>query len=282
MKIPLALSVLSFFSSLVMSADLTASLTEIERESTGRIGVAVIDTKDNKLWNYHGHDFFPMMSTFKTLACAHMLYQVDRGQIKTAKSIPVTKDDLVNWNPVTEHFVGSTMTLQSLCNAAMTMSDNAAANLVLKAIGGPESLTAFLQRNGDKATRLDDIEPQLNYVDIGSKRNSTTPLTMMKTIEKLTLGSVLSEQSKRQLLLWMKANMVSDGLLRAVVPKDWQVADRSGGGVNGSRTYTGMIWRKNRDPIFIGIFVARTKYKTVPELNKLVRTISVAVLEEFL
>ncbi|MEC6795789.1 class A beta-lactamase [Photobacterium sp. S4TG1] len=272
---------LILFSSTTLAANLEQYLRHAEQQIQGQIGVAIIDTQHKTQWDFNGSQHFPMMSVFKTLACANVLYDVQQNKLSLTQKIDVTKAGLINWNPITQNFVGGQMSLQSVCGAAMLMSDNYAANLALEQIGGPQSLTAFLRKIGDNKTRLDHFEPQLNYVEKGAENDTTTPIAMMNTIKKLLIGNVLNAENKAQLQLWMTNNMVSDGLARAVLPQGWKIADRSGGGVNGSRTLTAMVWNKDHQPVFIGIFIANSTLKTLPELNKVIVAISEQIFNQY-
>ncbi len=216
MKKYLVCSLLALFSYTASATDLEQYLRHTEQQIQGQIGVAIIDTQQHSQWNFNGSSHFPMMSAFKTLACANVLYDVQQHKLSLTNKIKVTKAGLINWNPITQNFVGGQMSLQSVCGAAMFMSDNYAANLVLEQIGGPQGLTEFLRTIGDKKTRLDHFEPKLNYVEKGALNDTTTPIAMMDTIKKLLTGNVLDSENKAQLQLWMTNNMVSDGLARAV------------------------------------------------------------------
>lgn len=281
MKHLILCGVLSLISTHTVAKDLTTTLSELEQKIEGQVGVAVIDTQSSTEWSYHGDDRFPMMSTFKTLACANVLYDVEKNKLNMSQKITVTKAGLINWNPITQNFVGGNMSLKSVCGATMLMSDNYAANLALEQVGGPEGVTQFLRSIGDKTTRLDHYEPKLNYVEKNAINDTTTPLAMLRTLQKLLLGNVLNSESKEQLKFWMTNNMVSDGLARSVLPENWAIADRSGGGVNNSRTLTAMIWSKERKPIFIGIFIANSKLSELSELNKVVANISHEIFTKY-
>ena len=135
-----------------------------------------------------------------------MLARVDRGEETLARRIAYSKADLVPYSPVTEKHTGSGMTIAELCDAAVTISDNAAANLLLESFGGPQGLTTWLAAIGDKTTRLDRTEPALNEAKPGDPRDTTTPAAMMRTLGKLLLEDTLSSSSREQFATWLIAN----------------------------------------------------------------------------
>lgn len=233
-------------------------IEEIESQLGARIGVSIYDITDNKLWNYNGDTRFPLMSTFKTLACAKLLIDVEKGLQSFSTPTVITKNSLVKWSPLTKKHIGEKFTLKQACSAAMIMSDNTATNIVLTGIKGPKALTQFMRSIGDEVTRLDRVEPYLNEALDGDKRDTTTPNAMVKSLNTLLFGDVLSQASKDQLKQWMIANKVTGSLLRSVLPENWSIADRSGAGGYGSRGITAVVWSDKRSPLIISIYLTQT------------------------
>jgi beta-lactamase class A len=238
---------------------LSKKLVEIEARLGGRLGVAVLDTGTGQEWRHRENERFPLNSTFKAFACAGLLARVDAKEETLQRKISFQKSDLVTYSPVTEKHVGAGMTLSELCGAAMTMSDNTAANMVLKNLGGPESFTAFMRSIGDEKTRLDRWETELNEARPGDPRDTTTPAAALKSLQKLVLGKELSETSRNQLERWMIRNKVGGPLLRASLPEDWGIGDRTGAGGHGSRSVVAVIWPPNRKPVVAAIYLTETE-----------------------
>ncbi len=233
-------------------------IEEIEEQLGTRIGVSIYDVRDNKLWNYNGDTRFPLMSTFKTLACAKLLVDVEKGLQSFDTTEVITANSIIAWSPITKKHVGESISLKQACSAAMLMSDNTAANIVLTGIEGPKALTSFMRSIDDDFTRLDRIEPGLNEALVGDKRDTTTPNAIVKSLHALLFGDVLSIASKAQLKQWMIDNKVAGSLLRSVLPDNWFIADRSGAGGNGSRGITAIVWSDKRLPIIISIYLTNT------------------------
>jgi beta-lactamase class A len=198
------------------------------------------------------------MSTFKTLACAKLLVDVEKGLQSFNTTTVITKNSLVKWSPVTKKHIGEQFTLKQACSAAMIMSDNTATNIVLTGIKGPKALTQFMRSIGDEVTRLDRVEPYLNEALDGDKRDTTTPNAMVKSLDTLLFGDALSQASKDQLKQWMIDNKVTGSLLRSVLPENWSIADRSGAGGYGSRGITAVVWSDKRSPLIISIYLTQT------------------------
>ncbi|MGE6482039.1 RTG family carbenicillin-hydrolyzing class A beta-lactamase [Psychrobacter namhaensis] len=235
------------------------AVTNAETELGARIGLAVHDLETGKRWEYKSNERFPLSSTFKTLACANVLQRVDLGKERMDRVVRFSESNLVTYSPVTEKHVGKKgMSLAALCQATLSTSDNSAANFILQAIGGPKALTRFLRSVGDDTTRLDRWETELNEAVPGDKRDTTTPIAMVTTLEKLLVGETLSIKSRQQLVAWLKGNEVGDALFRKGVPNDWIVADRTGAGGYGTRAITAVMWPPNRKSIVAALYITET------------------------
>ncbi|HQS14066.1 class A beta-lactamase [Reyranella sp.] len=232
--------------------DAVSSLRELERRNGGRLGVAMFDTASGRRVAYRGDERFPMCSTFKFLAAALMLARVDRGEESLDRRIVFAASDLVTYSPATrEHGGPAGMTVDAICAAAVTLSDNTAGNLMLASFGGPAGLTAFARVLGDTVTRLDRIETALNEGTPGDPRDTTSPLAMLATMQKLVAGDVLSSASRERLIGWLVANKTGDKRLRAGVPAAWRIGDKTGTGGNGSANDIAVAWPPGRAPVFV-------------------------------
>ncbi|QRG85947.1 CARB family carbenicillin-hydrolyzing class A beta-lactamase [Vibrio diabolicus] len=267
-------------STLSYASQLNEDISLIEQQTSSRIGVSVWDTQTDERWDYRGDERFPLMSTFKTLACATMLSDMDSGKLSKNATAKVDEHSIVVWSPVMDKLAGQNTRVEHACEAAMLMSDNTAANLVLNEIGGPKAVTMFLRSIGDKATRLDRLEPRLNEATPGDNRDTTTPNAMVNTLRTLIEGETLSYESRVQLKIWMQDNKVSDSLMRSVLPTGWSIADRSGAGGHGSRGINAIIWKENHRPVYISIYVTETEL-SLQARDQLIAQISQLILQKY-
>ena len=146
------------------------------------------------------------------------------------------------------------MTVRDLGAAVIGYSDNTAANLLLKAIGGPEGLTRYARSVGDPVTRLDRTEPTLNTALDGDERDTTTPEAMLQDLRELLLADKLSAGSRQLLEGWLIANTTGDKRLRAGLPNGWRVGDKTGTGENGSLGDIAIVWPPDRAPILVVVY----------------------------
>ena len=238
-------------------------LAALERRHGGRLGVAILDTASGRRINHRGEDRFAMCSTFKWLLAAQVLARVDRGEEALDRRILVAESDIVSHSPVTEHRIGEPgMTVAELAEAAVTRSDNAAANLLLASGGGPEGFTAFLRSIGDDWTRLDRIETALNSATPGDPRDTTTPAAMLRDLQAVLLGDVLQPASRALLVGWLVGNQTGDARLRAGLPDTWRVGEKTGSGGHASHNDVGIAWPPGRAPLLVAAYYAEAEDTT--------------------
>jgi beta-lactamase class A len=241
------------------AAALPVALAAIEAARGGRLGVAVLDSGTGAQAGHRADERFPICSTFKLLAAAGILARVDAGQERLERRIVVTPADIVPHAPVTERRIGGDgMSLAELCEATMITSDNTAGNLLLRVLGGPPGLTAYVRGLGDTITRLDRWETALNEATPGDPRDTTSPAAMLHNMRALLLGSALTEASRARLLAWLRANRTGDNRLRAGLPAGWQAGDRTGTGDNGTSNDVGILFPPgNRPPILVAAYLTQ-------------------------
>jgi beta-lactamase class A len=230
-------------------------IAALESKHPGRICVSILDMASGRRIEHREGERILICSTFKTLAAALVLARVDKGEEKLDRRIRYSKSDLVESSPATKSQLGSGgMTVAELCAAAMTLSDNTAANLLLASFGGPKALTAFCRSLGDDITHLDRTEPALNYHDTpDDQRDTTTAAAMLENLRRLLFTDVLSAASRSQLAAWLMTNRTGDTRLRAGLPKDWLAGDKTGtnGDKDGNANDIAVLWPTKRAPIIV-------------------------------
>jgi beta-lactamase class A len=251
------LVLLTFLAGNAASAENDAAnrIAAIEARMGGRIGVAVLDTGSRKRLECRTEERFPMCSTFKFLAAAAVLKRVDEKQENLGRFVPYGATEILEYAPVTkEHLKEGGMTLGALCEAAIAQSDNTAGNLLLDTIGGPAGVTKFARSLGDRITRLDRKEPELNSAIPGDERDTTTPGSMLGDMTRLLTDNVLSQSSRRQLEDWLQENKTGASMIRAGVPTNWIIGDKTGRGANGAMNDIAIMRPPNRAPVLLAIY----------------------------
>ena len=201
----------------------------IEAKSGSRLGVAALDLGSGARLAHRADERFPICSTFKAMAVAAVLAKVDAGAERLDRFVRYGEADLLAYAPVTRAHVGQGgLPLADLCAAAVELSDNTAANLILASLGGPGGWTRYVRSLGDGVSRLDRTEPTLNTSIPGDPRDTTTPNASLTDLRKTVLGDALKPDSRRRLQDWMVACTTGETRLRAGLPRHWRIGDKTG------------------------------------------------------
>jgi len=211
-------------------AEVIARLRALE-PGPGRLGVALLDTVTGEMAGTRLDEHFALCSTFKLPLAAALLREADHGRLSLDEVLPYTARDLLPWAPVTgRHVAQGGLSIAVLAQAAQELSDGAAANLLVRRLGGPAAVTALWRAMGDEVTRLDRYEPELGLVLSADLRDTTTPRAMAQTVHRITSGPVLSLAARQRLLGWMRATQTGTRRLRAGLPPDWRSGNKTGTG----------------------------------------------------
>ena len=211
----------------------TNPYADIEAKYRGKLGVEALDLYSGATLAHRRDERFPLASTFKLPMAAAVLARDDAGpEHRLPLTLEVTRKDLLDYSPVVDEELGNKraieMPLDQLCAAAIEESDNTAALVVLRALGGPAALNAYLRSIGDRVTHIAHGEPTINAAAYGDASDTTTPAAMAELTHKLVLGRLLSSPNTSKLLRWMRACKTGADRLRAGVPRAWSVADKTG------------------------------------------------------
>ncbi|MGK5545353.1 class A beta-lactamase [Streptomyces sp. URMC 127] len=237
-------------------------LRELEQEHSARLGVFAHNTVTGRTVAHRDDEVFPMCSTFKTIAVAAVLRDLDRDGEFLAKRIHYTKKEVEDsgYDKITglDENVANGMTVEELCAAAVSYSDNGAANLLLRELGGPTAVTRFCRSAGDGITRLDRWEPALNSAEPDRTTDTTTPRAIGRTYARLVLGNVLEPADRKRLTGWLLANTTSkDRLRKHLVPAGWTVADKTGAGSYGTNNDVAVTWSPKGAPIVMSVLTTK-------------------------
>ena len=237
------------------AAEAPPELETYERESGGKIGVYAENLATGAKLAWRADERFVMCSTFKASLAACVLARVDRGEEKLAAMIRYGKADLLDYAPVAkQNLSAGAMSVAEMCKAAVELSDNSCANLLLARIGGPAVLTAFWRSIGDTTSRLDHNEPELNRSPPGDVRDTTTPAAMAGNLKRLVTGEALSPASKAQLTEWMVACKTGANRLRGGLPAAWKIGDKTGNNGKDASGDIAVAWPKADAPILIAAY----------------------------
>ncbi len=255
-------------------------LRALEREYGARVGAYARDTGTGRTVRYRADELFPMCSVFKTPAAAAVLRDLDRDGEFLARRIHYSQGDvtsagggLVTERP--ENIAGG-LTVAELCSAAIAQSDNCAANLLLRELGGPTAITRFCRSLGDRTTRLDRWEPELNSAEPSRVTDTTSPRAIARTYGRLVLGDALAPRHRELLTRWLVSSTTSVDRFRAGLPRDWVIGDKTGAGSYGTNNNVGIAWPPGRPPLELAVLTTMAE-PAAPRRNALVAKAAAAL-----
>jgi beta-lactamase class A len=238
---------------------INSKFTQLESGIHGRIGVAALDSATGRTIFYRADERYPLCSSFKLMLAAAILKESTRHSDLLSKRMHYDKSALIHHSPITEKHVADGMRIDELCAATIQYSDNAAANLLTHELGGPKSVTAFARSIGDNTFRLDRYETMMSASVPGDVRDTSTPSAMMQSLHKLALGDALAPPQRDQLIAWLRGNTTGANRIRAGVPADWHVADKTGTGDYGTASDVAILYPPNSAPLFLAIYMTQDK-----------------------
>lgn len=255
-------------------------LLELEQRVGGRLGVALLDTASGRRWLHRSDERFALCSTFKLPLAAAVLQAVDQGRLRADARLSLRREERVPHMPATQAWLARGWASPlALARAAQLTSDNMAANVLLRAVGGPEAFTQWLRAQGDPVTRLDRYEPEMNRVSRGDERDTSSPLAFANTVAHLCTSDALKAESRARLIGWMVATRTGQRRLRAGLPAGWRAGDKTGTGLGSEMpdriNDVAIFWPPGRKPWVLACF-----YEGPTQSSEWVRPQDEAVLAE--
>lgn len=253
-------------------ASVHQEIQAIEQQLNGRLGISAIDTQTNELIEYRADERFPLCSTFKVMGVAAILKASMGDSSLLDRTIYYQKKDLVKYSPSTEKHIKRGMSVAALCKAAITKSDNTAINLLMTIVGGPVAVLEYARSIGDRQFNLIHWEPELNSAIPGDKADTTTPRAMRVSLQKLLLGSHLNMKQRTLLQNWLIHNTTGDHRIRAGVPNNWVVADKTGSGDYGTTNDIAIVYPPHCKPIVLAIYFTQKNKNALTNESILAQT----------
>lgn len=262
-------------SAVPLTAESLGELHHLEARLRGRLGLYALDTGTGRTVEYRADERFPYCSTFKALAAGALLSTLPPAELD--RHVSYTRADLVPNSPITEPHVEQGLTLREILDAAVRFSDNTAGNLMFVELGGPQGLQQRLRDIGDATTRMDRTETSLNEAVPGDERDTSTPRALAADLRHYVLDPSVAADDREVLTGMLRANTTGGALIRAAVPTDWQVGDKTGAGAYGTRNDVAVVWPPGRAPIVLAVLTTRDRPDAEYDNAAVARAAAIAV-----
>lgn len=255
----------SIFNAHAQNLTVFDKLKNLESTTEGRLGIFALNTENGDIIEYRANEIFPTGCTSKVIGVSAILKKSMNDPLLLSTKVKFSKEDLENWSPVTQKFVSEGMTVQELCAASISYSDNTSMNLLLKHIGGTQGMNDFARSMGDSSFSQDNDWPAEAFSGgVNNVKDASTPKAMVESFRHLTMGTVLGDHQKNLLTQWLIDTNTGAARIRSGIPKGWLVGNKTGtGGAYGSTNDLAIIWPSKHEPLLIGIYYTSDNKKAI-------------------
>lgn len=229
-------------------------LNDLEERHGGRLGVAALDVGSQRRVSWRGQERFAFCSTFKAFLAVATLERVQREEEQLDRAVPVTRADMIPHAPVTKKAIGGTLTIRELMQAAVEVSDNPAANILIREMGGIAVWRSWWPTFGDTTTVISRLEPDLNTALPNDPRDTCLPDQTIANIRELAFSDRLTPEHDQLISGWMIASPTGPNRIKAGAPQGWTVAHKTGTGSNGATNDIGMLTPLSGSPVLMAAY----------------------------
>ena len=271
----------------VYRSALSQRIAEVAQGSAGRIGVAAVDLTTGETVSVLGDQRFPMASTSKIAIAATFLEGVEQGRWRLTDEFPMLM-------PVpSKRFAGAVAPVRSgarmpaidLIEQMITRSNNYATDALLRVVGGPKQVTAWVRRAGIRDFQIDrDIATLVrddgefnpaNHIDV---RDSATPNAMVQLLTGIYQGQWLKPESRKIIIGAMSRTVTGKRRMRYLLPAEARVMHKTGS-LSGTCSDIGLIETPDGHTLAVAIYV--TGQGTRPAREAKIAAISRALYDGY-
>jgi beta-lactamase class A len=261
------------------NVNIATQLKKIEAKHGGKIGLYVINRNNGKNLAYQESFYFPICSTYKFLVVGAILKQSMTDKKLLDEKIKILPNEITGYSPITKKHIDKKMTVAELSRASI-LSDNTASNLLIHRLGGLEKLRQFTHSLNDKATKVANLEPAVNKVDLSTNLNKTTPKIIARDINKLAFSDdVLDKEHRLLLKKWLKENDTGDKRIASAIPDHWEIGDKTGTCQYGTTNDVAIIWPEDSKAVAMSIFYTQSE-KDAKSKDKVLQKVAKILLDE--
>jgi len=237
----------------------------IASAANGKVGVAAAVLETRETVSFHSHDHFPMQSVYKLPIGMAVLSKVDAGKLKLEQKVQVAKSDFVNagqYSPVRDKYPnGVKLSVSELLRFAVSESDGTASDVLMRLVGGPAAVQAFLTELKITEWIVLNTEKEIGQDWQTQYRNWATPEAAIALLRAVHDGEGLSKSSHALVLKLMTESIRGERRLKALLPAGTIVPHKTGtsGSRNGIFAATndiGIITLPNGHHVAIAVFVS--------------------------
>jgi beta-lactamase class A len=266
------------------SQNLKKQINQITKGKNATIAVSILDFETNKSIEINGDKKLPMLSVFKFHIALTVLDWVDQGKLNLDQKIFIKKEELLEntWSPIREKYPNGNieMPLRELIKYTVAGSDNNGCDILLRLIGGTETVQKFINSKGIKNFAIKFNEEEMTYENMYENFTTTNDSNLL--LKNFFDGKILSKNSTDFLMKTMIETTTGTTKIVAQLPKNIKIAHKTGSSGKNNQGLTiaendiAIITLPNGKHYAISVFVSdsmeseETNTKIIADISKLV------------
>ncbi|MEP0890388.1 class A beta-lactamase [Leptolyngbya sp. FACHB-16] len=247
--------------------ELRDRIEQISQMAQGRVGATATVLETGESVSLNGDQQFPMQSVYKFPIAMAVLAQVDQGNLELDQTIRIEASDIVQDSQILEeNSQGKEFRLAELLQYMVSESDSTACDALLRLIGGPQQVTAYLSNLGinDIVVANTENEIQFGQDPTLQYRNYATPDAAVHLLRAFHEGQGLSDSSHASLQEWMTETSTGPNRIKGLLPEGTVVAHKTGtsatvDGVTAATNDVGIVTLPNGQHLAIAVFVSDSR-----------------------
>ena len=268
------------------SQNLKKEILQITKDKNGTVAVSVLDFGNDKTVHINGNKKLPMLSVFKFHIGLAVLNEVDQGKLNLDQKILIKKSDLLEntWSPIRERFPEGDieMPLGLLIKYTVAESDNNGCDILLRLIGGTETVQKFINSKGIRNFTIKVNEEQMHQGFEFMYLNTTTANSANQLLKDFRDKKIVSKTSTDFLMTTMLETSTGKNKIVAQLPESVPVAHKTGSsgknekGLTAAENDIGIVTLPGGKSYALSIFVsdsmesAETNTKMIADISKIV------------
>ncbi|MEO9131657.1 MAG: serine hydrolase [Sphingomonas sp.] len=298
---------------------LTANIASLVRNFDGRVGIAVRSIDQGWMVESNGDVRLPQQSVSKLWVAMTLLDYRDSGRLTLDDPVVLTRDDFTLFHQPVAALIkgdGYHTTIGELLHRALTMSDNTCNDRLLRYVGGPAAVRAFILRKGLGDIRFGPGEkllqshtaglewkpeyafgnafalarsrlPQSARVEaferyVADPPDGAAPIAIAGALAKLKRYELLSKSSTDLLIGTMEMSKTGKQRMHGAVPRDWTFGHKTGTGQDlGGRTAgyndVGLLMAPDGRSYAVAVMIGDTP-KPIPQRQALMQAVVMALI----
>ena len=268
------------------SQNLKKKILQITKDKNATVAVSVLDFGNDKTVHINGNKKLPMLSVFKFHIGLAVLNEVDQGKLNLDQKILIKKSDLLEntWSPIRERFPEGDieMPLGLLIKYTVAESDNNGCDILLRLIGGTETVQKFINSKGVRNFTIKVNEEQMHQGFEFMYLNTTTANSANQLLKDFRDKKIVSKTSTDFLMTTMLETSTGKNKIVAQLPESVPVAHKTGSSGKNEKGLTiaendiGIVTLPGGKSYALSIFVsdsmesAETNTKMIADISKVV------------